>query len=703
MGRVIRALGRAFGVAREDRSRARGLPRRARAVRLAIATGAAILGLITLFRAPAAVELVELRLRDWQTLLRGPRQPPPRITVVAIDEKSLAAIGHWPWPRTRTAELVLRLVEGGARVVALDILLNEPDQNSSLALARSLVERYHALGLDRAGEAHAPFGRALEEALAQADTDARLAEALEAAGRVVLPYVFVFPPASARAIDEDTRRLLNRSRLVAFAGREATHALEPRRAAGVLLPLPRFLAAAAGSGHANVLPDRDGALRRLELAVRFADGYFPSFVLEAARVGLGLPRARVRLTAEQRLDLGTLSVPTDEDGLIHLSYYGPAGTFPRLSAADVLQGTTAPPVADHLVLVGFTALGLMDVRATPFDPAMPGVEIHANALANLLEGRPLRRLGTTVLLEALAVLLLAAGPPLILPRRGAIAGSLMVGGIALLVVAAAHAAFRAGMLVTLLPPLLSLAAGHLGTVTYQVLAEERERRWIKRAFQQYVPAEVVEAVARNPAALAFGGERRELTILFSDIRGYTTFAEQHSPEEVVAVLHEYLTTMVDVVFRHQGTLDKFIGDAIMAVWGAPLPDPDHALHACQAAVDMAETLEQLNVQWAAEGRPPLQAGYGISTGEVVVGNLGSAQRFSYTVIGDHVNLAARLEGLNKEYETTRPILISESTYARIRGRASVRRLGSVRVKGKRQPVEIYELVDVERTSPGEAR
>ncbi len=532
--------------------------------------------------------------------------------------------------------------------------------------------------------------------MARADTDALLADALEAAGRVVLPYVFLFPPAPAPAIDDDARRLLNRSRLVAFAGREAISAVAPRRATGVLLPLPRFQGAATGAGHANVLPDRDGGLRRAELVVRFADGYFPSLALETARLGLGLSRARVRLTAEQRLELGSRSVPTDENGLIHLSYYGPGGTFPRLPAADVLQAPTPPPVADHLVLVGFTALGLMDVRATPFDPAMPGVEIHATALANLLEGRPLRRLGTTVLVEALAVVLLAAGPPLILPRRGAMPGSLAVAGIALVVAAAGHGAFRLGMLVNVLPPLLTLAAGHLGTVTYQVLTEERERRWIKRAFQQYVPPEVVEVVAQNPAALAFGGERRELTILFSDIRGYTTFAEQHAPEEVVAILHEYLTTMVDVVFRHRGTLDKFIGDAIMAVWGAPLPDPDHALHACRAALEMAETLEQLNTRWAAEGRPVLHAGYGISTGEVVVGNLGSAQRFSYTAIGDHVNLAARLEGLNKEYDTTRPILISESTYARVQGRATARRLGSVRVKGKLQPVEIYELVAVDR-------
>jgi adenylate cyclase len=236
--------------------------------------------------------------------------------------------------------------------------------------------------------------------------------------------------------------------------------------------------------------------------------------------------------------------------------------------------------------------------------------------------------------------------------------------------------------------------GHLGSVTYQVLVEERERRWIKRAFQQYVPAEVVDEVAQHPEALAFGGERRAMTVLFSDIRGYTTFSERHPPEEVVAVLHEYLTEMVDAVFRNKGTLDKFIGDSVMALFGAPLADPEHALNACRAAIEMCEALERLNARWATGGRESLEAGIGIASGEMVVGNLGSTQRFAYTVMGDQVNLAARLEGLNKEYPTSRHIIISDGVYAQVRDRVAAHPLGSVKVKGRLQSVEIYELVDV---------
>lgn len=669
-----------------------------RVVRLLVACLAATLGIMGLLRVPRAFEPIlepfELRILDWHTLLRGTLRPPSNVTVVAIDESSLERLGHWPWPRTYTAELVMRLAEAGARVIALDIILTEPDQNTSLTLAQTLVKRYRELGLDRAGGRSAQFARALEEALGAADTDQALTEAFTATRRVILPYVFVFPPDEAPPIDTEARRRLNRSALIGLAEREAREAIEPLVAPSVKLPLARFHEAAAGAGHVNVFPDRDGAYRRTPLAVRFGDTYFPNLMIETARLGLGLRRTDVRLTGDQHVQIGTRRVPTDEKGFMLLTYYGPRRTFRQLPAADVLMSPSPPAVRDHIVLVGFTALGLMDVRPTPFDTEMPGVESHATALANLLEARSLRRHASMLVVEAVLVLLLAAASPLFLPRLGATRGTLVAVGIAAAVVGLAHGAYRAGTWLVLLPPLAALAVGHVGTVTYQVLTEERERRWIKRAFQQYVPREVVETVARDPAALTFGGERRTMTVLFSDIRGYTTFAERHPPEEVVAVLHEYLTAMVDVVFRHKGTLDKFIGDAIMALFGAPLADTDHALNACRAAVEMAKTLEQLNARWRAAGRETLSAGIGISSGEMVVGNLGSAQRFAYTVTGDHVNLAARLEGLTKDYPTRRHTIISDGTYALVRDRVVARPLGSVTVKGKVHAVEIYDLIDV---------
>jgi adenylate cyclase len=664
-----------------------------RLARPAIACLAIAVGLACLASPPDLLDQFELRVLDWHARLRGPLAPPPGITIVAIDEGSLQRIGRWPWPRTRTAEMIGRLAGAGARVIALDLLLNEPDENSTLVLARSLAEGYRALGLARA-PGGSQFARRLEDALAEADTDRALADAMAAARGVVLPYYFVFPPFEAARLDDDATRLLNRSRVVGLASPDAEGAFAPLEAAGVLLPLPALMSASTASGHANVYPDRDGALRRVALVVRLGDGLYPSFTLEAARLALGVPRSRVRLAADQTVQLGARVVPTDEQALMHLTYYGPAGTFPTVPAADVLAGSTLPDVRDHVVLIGFTAHGLMDVRPTPFDSVMPGVESQATAVANLLDGRGLRRLLSLIVVEAVVVVLLGLVTPLALPRAGPIWGTVVAAALLVATIGLVHAAFRAGTWVVLLPPLVALGIGHVGGVTYQVLTEERQRRWIKQAFRQYVPPALVEQLGRDPRRLSFGGERRVITVLFTDIRGFTTYSENHPPEEVVATLREYLTALVEVVFRHRGTLDKFIGDAIMAFFGAPFDNPDHALQACRAAVEMSDVVRRLNARWEAEGRESLHTGFGIATGEMLVGNFGSSQRFTYTVIGDQVNLGARLESLNKEYETARHIIISQGTYELVRDHVVARPLGSVTVKGKHRAVDIYDLVDM---------
>jgi adenylate cyclase len=564
-------------------------------------------------------------------------------------------------------------------------------------LARTLAERYRTLGLARGSGPAAEYARVLEEALADADTDEALAQTLASTRRVVLPYFFVFPPHESMPLDDDDQRLLNRSRIVGFATSDTEGSITAREAAAVQLPLPKFITASAGNGHVNVHPDPDGALRRVELVIRLGDGLYPSMTLETARLAQGLGRTRVRIAPDQTVHIGSTVVPTDESGTLLLSYYGPAGTFPNIPAVDVLTASAPPAVKDHIVLVGFTAHGLMDVRPTPFDAVMPGVESLATAVANLVQGRGIRRLAGLEVVETVAVLFLALVGPLLLPRVGAVWGTVLALGLAFATTALVHWGFRAGTWVLLLPPLLALAVGHVGSVTYQVLTETRERRWIKQAFRQYVPPAIVEQIGRDPAKLTFGGERRLMTVLFSDIRGFTTFSERHPPEEVVAALREYLTAMVEVVFRHRGTLDKFIGDATMAFFGAPFDNPDHALQACRAAVEMTEVVARLNERWKAEGREPFVTGFGIATGEMLVGNFGSSQRFTYTVIGDQVNLGARLESLNKEYETARHIIISQGTYELVRDHVVARPLGSVTVKGKHQSVAIYDLVDLKKS------
>jgi adenylate cyclase len=341
---------------------------------------------------------------------------------------------------------------------------------------------------------------------------------------------------------------------------------------------------------------------------------------------------------------------------------------------------------------GASAAGIYDLRVTPMSPVLPGVEKHANVAANILNARFLRRPDWVELLEAFGIVLWPAVLAWLLPKLRPMVSLLAVAGLWGAFFGVVHLAFLGGLWLPLVYPTLAMALTFVAITVYRLFTEERQRLWIKRAFQRFVSPEVVERLVENPGALQFGGEVRHLTVLFTDIRDFTTYTERHPPQEVVQILREYLTRMADQVISHQGTLDKFIGDAVMAIFGAPVALPDHAERACRAALDMITELETLQAKWAAEGREPFRMGIGINTGEMVVGNLGSEQLFDYTVVGDGVNLGARLESLNKEYKTEKHIIISEETYEAAKDKLDVRRLGEVVVKGKTRPVVIYELV-----------
>ena len=558
-------------------------------------------------RASDSRRAIELRVLDWHARIRGRLAPPANISIVAIDETSLELVGRWPWPRTRTAEIVQRLTEGGARVIALDLLLREPDENSRLVLARSLADRYRELGLARAPGAAASFGKLLEEALSDADTDETLAHALAATRRVVLPYFFVFPPHESPPLDEESQRLLNRSRVVGFATPEAEQAVDPRRAVSVQLPLARFVTASAGNGHVNVNPDADGALRRIELVIRFGDGLYPSMTLETARLALGLSRTRVRLTADRGVQIGQTVVPTDASGVLHLSYYGPAGTFRTIPAVDILTGGAAERQGPRRPR-GLHGTRLMDVRPTPFDSVMPGVESHATGLANLMEGRGLRQLAGMEIVETIAVLLLALAGPLLLPRVGPLWGTAVALGLAAGTTGLVHLGFRNGAWVLLLPPLVALAVGHVGSVTYQVLTEERERRWIKQAFRQYVPPAVVEELGRDPGKLTFGGERR---IAVGALLGHPR-------------VHDLLGApspgrgrggapgVPDGSRRGRVPPPRNFGQVhrrcYHGVLRRPLRQPGSRTPGMRAAVEMSDVVARLNERWKAEGREPFVTG-----------------------------------------------------------------------------------------------
>jgi adenylate cyclase len=305
------------------------------------------------------------------------------------------------------------------------------------------------------------------------------------------------------------------------------------------------------------------------------------------------------------------------------------------------------------------------------------------------------------LVELAGILILPLGLAWLLPRLRPVVslGAVLVLWGALF--AAVHLAFRGGLWLPVVYPTLALGLAFVGITVYRLLTEERQRLWTKRAFQQFVSPEVVERLMDNPAALQFGGEVRNLTVLFSDIRDFTGYTERHPPQEVVQMLQEYLTRMVDQVLGQQGTLDKFIGDGVMAIFGAPVPLPDHAERACRSALGMIEELKTLQARWKTEGREPFRIGIGINTGDMMVGNLGSEQLFDYTVAGDGVNIGARVESLNKEFETTTSIIISETTYLAAQDVLDVRRLGEATVKGKSRPIVVYELRGLRETAQRE--
>jgi adenylate cyclase len=660
---------------------------RARIYLIAAGVIASVLALF--LSAPEFLHAVENRLYDLHFKLRGQQDVGDRVVIVAIDERSLAALGRWPWPRSRMAELTRVLSTGGAKVIAFDILFSEPEASGELRAATQISERLRTIG------AAAPsVQRELDELVHQADHDGQLAEAIRESGRVLLPMVFeIGPDRSGRAPEPSGTPF--RSALVSFRHYDERGQYPPPSARRATPPIEILAAAAHTLGHVTMLADQDGTTRWEALVFEERGHYYPSLSVQAVRLASGVEPQQLTLDFGRTFGVGPVSIPIDPRDRMLINYAGPAGSFRYLSAVDLLTGKVpADTVRDRIVFVGATAAGTYDLRVTPTSPIMPGVEKHANVAANILAGRFLRRPDWVELVELSGILFFPLVLAWLLPRVRPVVS---VGAVALIWCAlfgAVHLAFRGGLWLPVVYPTLALGLTFVGITVYRLLTEERQRLWTKRAFQQFVSPEVVERLMDNPAALQFGGEIRNLTVLFSDIRDFTPYTERHPPQEVVQMLREYLTKMVDQVLAQQGTLDKFIGDGVMAVFGAPVPLPDHAERACRAALGMIKELETLRARWEAEGREPFRIGIGINTGDMMVGNLGSEQLFDYTVAGDGVNVGARVESLNKEFQTTTSIIISETTYLAARDVLDVRRLGEATVKGKTRPIVVYELLGI---------
>ena len=647
---------------------------------------------------------LEAKALDLRFHLRGAKQPASPVVLVVIDDRSIAELGRWPWSRKHFAEIVRRLHAAGAKVVAFDLLFSEPETAAERDLLRGLRQRLQSFDIPL----QAAQLEAVEHVLLQmgeaSGPDAAFASAMREAGNVVLPFAVTggaTPPQGQPVLPAPPSIIAQSAYRILYHPASGKPML-PLTGSTLLAPIDPIAHSAAALGHVNVALDTDGTPRYDYPVVEYRGEYYPSLVVQVVRVYLGLRPEQVKIRFGDGIQLGPIAIPTDESMRLLINYLGPRGAFPTYAFADVVQGR-APDSAfrDAIVLIGGIASGLADTFVTPFAPALPGIERHATVIDNILREDFLRRREATALIDLAAIVMMGLLVGWLSPKCPSYWGSIAALGLGGVYVVANVLTFtHAGLWVNLLFPLLALVVAQSGITLFKYLTEEREKRLIRRAFQYYLHPTVVDQVSQNPQLLKLGGESRELTVLFSDIRNFSTIAEGLSPEALVRVLNDYLTIMTQVVFRHHGLLDKYIGDGIMAVYGAPLDDSDHACRACRSALEMMEELKALQSRWASQGLPFLNIGIGINTAIMVVGNMGSELRFDYTVMGDGVNLASRLEGANKEYGTN--IIVSESTWEQVQDRIATREVDVVRVKGKAQPTRIFEVLGIPPLPPERA-
>jgi adenylate cyclase len=451
---------------------------------------------------------------------------------------------------------------------------------------------------------------------------------------------------------------------------------------------------AESSGFFSLKGDRDAVVRWMPLAIQGGEEIFPPLALLMAWHYLERPQLMVRVGPYgiDGIQMGERFIPTDESGQMLVNYRGPAKTFPHVSISDILGGRLpSGTFEDKIVLVGASATGTYDMRSTPFGSVYPGAEIHATVIDNILTRSFLSRPNWSKVYDLLAIVLLSGLIGLALPRVGALVGLLSASAVfALHIVTAGELFVRYGLWLNIVYPLLAVTVSYTALTVYYYITEERERKKIKGAFGHYVAPEVVEEMLEEPGRLELGGEQKILTVLFSDLQGFTSYSERYSPQQMIELLGEYYARMTEQVFAYRGMLKEYVGDELMAIFGAPVEQADHAERACTAALAMREHRNALSEEWVKVGRPRMFARTGVNSGPMLVGNLGSKYRFSYGVLGDDVNLGSRLEGMNKAYATE--IIIGENTAQLVGDAFRLREMDLVRVVGKQKPTRIYELL-----------
>ncbi|HET9716233.1 MAG TPA: adenylate/guanylate cyclase domain-containing protein [Pseudolabrys sp.] len=648
--------------------------------RFGLARGLALLLLLALasMRIANPLPLQELRLRVFDLFqVLHPREATQRpVVIVDIDEKSLNAIGQWPWARTRIADLISRVTQMGALVVGFDVVFAEPDRMSPSIAADSFRD------LDDATRAKL---RALPS------NDSVFADTLRQSrvvlGQSGLPFAVAQPAGTQPPVG-----------IATIGGDARPHLLN---FPGLLRNVPVLEQAATGRGLFTIRAEQDGIVRRVPVVMQAQGAILPSLTLEMLRVVSGSSTLLIRSdnAGVQSASVPGFVIPTDRNGQLWI-HFAPHDKARFVSAIDVLEGRVpADRFAQRLVLIGTSAIGLLDSKTTPVDPVMPGVEVHAQVLENILSGSVLTAPNYAIGVELTAALLLGIAivwlAPTLSPLVLLIAGAAIV---AATVGASWYFYVERRLLFDSTYPLLSSALVYLTLVFSNYISEQAQRRRIRSAFGQYLSPALVEQLANSPDKLVLGGEEREMSILFSDVRGFTSISElyKHDPQGLTSLMNSFLTPLTNAIIEHKGTIDKYMGDAVMAFWNAPLDDPEHELNACEAALEMLQRVDALNREReqlaASAGQQfiPIKVGVGINTGRCVVGNMGSDLRFNYSVLGDPVNLASRLEGQSKNYGM--PVIIGSRTASVLDGRFAVLELDCITVKGKSEPESVYTVI-----------
>ena len=688
-----------------------------------------------IFKALRIFRAIEQKSLDVRFQIRGKRDPGDEIVIAAIDEKSIKKLGRYPWPRRYIAQFVDKMTDANARLLALDVMYSEAQNVDILEALDTLAKEYNNSSLWHylpEGAEKEKLLSALQKKKKRFDEDTRLRDALRKAvvdnemdivsaiefveevkrkrtdftgkeisviGKELLKESAYFPVlvGNEKEIKEKSTDGNKLTVLTSKNRREIMNNLlanyRPKKAVGVINLIDPFAEWVTYQGFVDTNVDYSGIVRSEYMAIQFEDEFYPPLGVQVARVYKGLEYGEMKLWLTKKLIFKETEIPIDSWNRMIINYCGPESTFKYYSFCDVIEGKIpATAFSNKIVFLGATASGLGDFIATPFSSQTPGVEKHATVVENILHGKFLVRGKGEVFHDIMSILCISLALGIFLPLLPSLWGGVASTSLWFGYNFYAYMRFvNDGTWLNIAYPSITIFVCFSSIILYRFMSEEKRRKEVKFAFENFMDPKVVNEILKKPENVKLGGEEKEITVFFSDIEKFSTISEKMLPTELIEFLNVYLSEMTDIILAHGGFLDKYIGDAIVAAFGAPLSQQDHAVRACLAAIDNQKKLSELNKKFRETGKLEIKARIGLNSGGVLVGNVGSTNRLSYTVIGDEVNLGARLEAANKYFGTY--TMISERTYELARDHIETRELDMIRVVGKEKPVKVYELID----------